>query len=355
MTDEKFRVGFIGTGRPWKTDGATGFGMAHAHADGYVRTNRCDLVACADISAENGRAFAEKYGVPHVYTDVETMLSEQKLDIVSVCVWPHLHAPLTIAAARAGVRAIHCEKPMAPTWGEAQEMTRVCEENGVQLTFNHQRRFLQPFQLAREKARDGTIGELVRIEGTCGDMFDWGTHWLDMFFFYNRETPAEWVIAQIDSRMEKKIFGVPLENQAVCEFRFANSVRALLTTGTGSHEPVAHRLIGTDGLLEVRNDAPHLRVLNGDGWQTIEQPDSLHGPDSVERAIADVVDSLATGREPLLAARNALRATEIIFATYESSRRRARVDLPLAVEDNAFLSMLTAGEIGPSRNMTADR
>lgn len=41
------------------------------------------------------------------------------------------------------------------------------------------------------------------------------------------------------------------------------------------------------------------------------------------------------------------RCTELIFATYESSRRRGRVDLPLEVEDSPLLSMLEEGVIGP--------
>ena len=349
MSDTIYRVGFIGVGKPWKSDGATGFGMAHQHADGYVRTGRCTLAACADPSEGAGRFFAEKYGVPRFYSDPTAMLAEEKLDIVSVCTWPHLHAPMTIAAARSGVKAIHCEKPMATTWGEAKEMARVCEENGVKLTFNHQRRFLGPYQAARAQVQAGAIGELTQIEGNCGDLYDWGTHWLDMFFFYNGETPAKWVLAQIDSREERKIFGVPMENQGLCEFQFENGVRAFLATGRDSQEPAAHRLIGTEGMIEVRGDAPHVRLMNGktNGWQTIEQPDDLHGPDSVERAIADVVDAVATGRESLLSARNALRSTEVIFAAYESSRRRGRVDLPLTQADHAFVSMLERGDIGP--------
>ncbi len=349
MSDTNFRVGFIGVGRPWKTEGATGFGMAHQHADGYVQTGRCTLAACADPSADAARFFADRYGVPRTYSDAQAMLDGEDLDIVSVCTWPHLHAPLTIAAARAGVKVIHCEKPMATSWGEAKEMVRVCEENGVRLTFNHQRRFLGPFQTARAQMQAGAIGELVRIEGNCGDLYDWGTHWLDMFFFYHGETPAKWVMAQIDSREERKIFGVPMENQGLCEFQFEDGVRAFLATGRDAHEPVAHRLIGTEGMIEVLWDAPYLRLLNAttNGWQTVEQPDDLHGPNSVERAIADVVDSLTTGRESLLSARNALRATEVIFAAYESSRRRGRVDLPLTVDDHAFLAMLAAGQIGP--------
>ncbi len=351
MSSPQFRVGFIGAGRPWKSEGATGFGMAYQHADGYVRTGQCTLAAVADLSDENAQAFAEKYGIPRTYSDYPAMLAEENLDIVSICTWPHLHAPMTIAAARAGVKAIHCEKPMAPTWGEAKEMARACEENGVKLTFNHQRRFLGPFQAARAQVDAGAIGKLTQIEGNCGDIYDWGTHWLDMFFFYHHETPAQWVLAQIDSHEEHKVFGVPLENQALCEFQFTDGVRAFLATGRDSHEPVAHRLIGTEGIIEVLWDASFVRLMNAttNGWQTIEQTDNLHGPDGVERAIADVVDSLATGRESMLSAKNALRATEVIFAAYESSRRRGRVELPLTTEDNAFITMLAERQIGPQR------
>jgi len=50
-------------------------------------------------------------------------------------------------------------------------------------------------------------------------------------------------------------------------------------------------------------------------------------------AIQDLADALKTGREPELSARKALQATELIFATYESSRKRGRVDLPLEIEE----------------------
>src|SRR5439155_9487653 len=135
--------------------------------------------AVADIRRESAEAFAAQYGDPAVYVDYREMLAEVKPDVVSVATWPHLHAEMVIAAAEAGARAVHCEKPMAPTWGEARRMVEACAESGTQLTFNHQRRFLEPFQTARRLLRDGTVGDLLRIEGACGDMIDWGTHWRD--------------------------------------------------------------------------------------------------------------------------------------------------------------------------------
>jgi hypothetical protein len=59
--------------------------------------------------------------------------------------------------------------------------------------------------------------------------------------------------------------------------------------------------------------------------------------------VLDLIDALKTGREPELAGRRALQATELIFATYESSRRRGRIDLPLTIEDSPFLSMVEEG------------
>lgn len=114
----------------------------------------------------------------------------------------------------------------------------------------------------------------------------------------------------------------------------------------------ANRLIGTEGTIEVGVvDGPQLRLRSaatGGRWQDFDVGDTIHGREQSKWAIADLVDALKTGREPELAARKALQATELIFATYESSRRRGRVDLPLEVEDSPFLSMLQSGAVSPA-------
>jgi predicted dehydrogenase len=354
MHNSPLRVAVIGTGRPWKSPGHTGFGMAHPHARAYRSTGQCQLVAACDVVRERAEQFVVEHAMDGpektaVYTDHETMLAEVKPDMVSVCVWPDLHAPLTIAAAEAGVRAIHCEKPMAPTWGEARRMAEVCRARGVQLTFNHQRRFLAPFQRARQLVKDGAIGTLRRMEGACGDLFDWGTHWLDMFGYYNDDTAGEWVIGQVDARAPKTVFGVPTETQGLCQVRYKNGVTGVLFTGHGANETLgdcANRLIGDDGVIEVLWDKPHLRLRGkGDAAPRTfgDLSEGIHGDAAIDRAVADAVSSLREGKTPLLAADNALKVTEIIFATYESARRRGRVDLPLAVDDSPFAALLAAG------------
>jgi len=84
-------------------------------------------------------------------------------------------------------------------------------------------------------------------------------------------------------------------------------------------------------------------------WEIVDTGgETLHGPGFHERAIADLIDALRTGREPELSARRALNATEIIFGIYESSRRRGRVDLPLTVQDHPLTAMVEAGDLRPA-------
>ncbi len=337
---DEFRVGIIGTGRPWKSEGATGFGMSHCHAKGYNESPYSRIVALSDLVREHAEAFKAIQGGDAIYEDYHEMLAKENLDIVSICTWPHLHAEMVIAAAEAGVRAIHCEKPMAPTWAEATRMVRACEEHGVQLTFNHQRRFSEQFIMARELLRAGAIGELRRLEGECSNLFDWGTHWFDMFHFYNDETPAEWVLGQIEPTGGKTYFGVPVEGQGLSHVKFRNGVHGLLLTGGEPEYGLATRLVGTAGVIEAAagGETP-LRVWGASGQDTPPIEQAPLG-EVVARGVLDLVDALKTGREPELSAGRALRATELIFATYESSRRGGRVDLPLTIADSPLLARL---------------
>ena len=341
MAATHFRCALIGCG-----------GMSALHAAGYNTHPSCEIVAVADIAEDKAKARAEAHAPgAAIYTDYVRMLKAEQPDIVSICLWPHLHGPAVLASVRAGVQAIHCEKPMAPTWGESLKMAAACEKAGIQLTFGHQRRFLPAFRTAKELADRGVIGDLVRIEGACHNMIDWGTHWLDMMFFFNHETPAVWVLGQISATQWREVFGLPFETQAICEFMFANGVRGVLYTGDDNNIGCTMRLLGTEGLIELREGEKALWVRGkGDGkWKTPKLQGHLHGGEAVGWAVHDVVDSLVAGREPELAARRALQATEIIFATYESSRRRGRVDLPLKQKDSAYLSMLESGELKPKR------
>ena len=320
-------------------------GRGKAHARGYAATTEAELLACADPFEAGRSTFQEEFGVPRAYQDYREMLEKEEPDIVSVCTWIGLHREMVEAAVQhASVRAIHCEKPMAPTWADAKALYQACVDNDITITFCHQRRFGACWIKAKALLKAGEIGELVRLEGACSNLLDWGTHWFDMFFFFNDQEPVEWVMGQIDVEGTYDIFGVPVEGSGLSWIRWKNGVEGLLATGEGALQGIHNRLVGSEGTIEIfrgKAEIPMRVRLKGKGdW---EVPDleclTLHEDASV-CSILDLVDALKSGREPELSGRKALQATELIFATYESSRRRGKVTLPLEVEDSAFLTML---------------
>jgi len=324
------KAAIIGAGRPWRSEGATGSGISHNHARGYANCPRTQLVAVADIVRENAEAFTAEHG-GEVFTDYRQMLAEVRPDIVSICTWPHLHEEMVLACAEAGIRAVHCEKPLAPTLAAARRMVKAAAESGTQLSFNHQRRFDAAYIAARKMLDEGRIGKLIRMEMPTANLFDWGTHWFDMMFYYNRQTPAEWVMAQVEPEGGPTVFGVKLEGQAIGWVRFANGVTGLIPTGEHGYG-VQNRLVGESGIIEIGATGwDTLRVWSRGqaDWQDIE----LTPTDPFALAFADIADCLETGREPELSARRALMATELIFACYESARKGGRITLPLEVED----------------------
>lgn len=341
------RVAIIGCGGQPVSGSATGLEIAHLHWRGYRDTCICKLVAAADADQESAREFAAEYGDEvAVYSDHHEMLAEVRPDLVSVCTWPHLHAPLVLDAIKAGARAVHCEKPMAPTWNEAVSLHRTAATAGTQLTVAHQRRFLEPFRLVRQLLREGRIGDLVRMEASCSNLMDCGTHWFDMFFFYNNELPARWVMGQVDHSKPASVFGLTMENQSMSQVYWANGVRGLLFTGDDADIGCENRLVGTHGAIEVHATQPHIRFRGRSdrSWRNVTTWEGIDAAVGYGRAASDLVSCLEVREEPELSSTRALRATELIFATYESSRRRGRIDLPLDTSDPAALSPMEEGD-----------
>lgn len=342
-----YRYAIIGTGIPWRTEGSTGFGMARAHYPSMMKGGKVELVGYAELLPERAQRFREDYSItaPH-YLDYQEMLAKEQPEIVSVCTWPNVHADLTIAAIEAGAKAVYCEKPMAIHWRDCKRMKEVADAHGAILTFNHQRRFIKMFQQVQGLVQGGAIGELVQIEAECGNLYDWGTHWLDMMFYYNGDVPAEWVIGQINSKTENTIFGAYMEDQAVCHFKWVNGVRGYMVTGHEAKIGATHRIIGKEGILEVLTERKYRILGKGRGeWEEVEVPQGDWN--ELELAAADVVRALEEpGYKSLLSADNAIQHTEVIFATYHSSKIHGRVDLPLSYDGNSLLDLVEEGKIG---------
>lgn len=345
----RYKVALIGCGRPWRAEGATGFGMAHRHMAGYAATVRCELVAVYDRTPARGAEFVAVHNPrAKVYDDYARMMETERPDLVSVCLWPMQHAEVVCRVAEFRPKLILCEKPMEIHWDAALRMHEVCRAHGVLLGINHQRRFSLPLLRAKALLEAGEIGALRRMEGAWRDAADTGSHVFDMMFFFNGDSPADWVLGQIDLRDAQTVFGALQAGHGFTEVRFKNGVRGVYRFGKDHEENgCLLRLVGERGEMEILNAAPWLRVRRAGAGEleAVDTGESIHDDRAIHRGIADLIHSLEHDGVAQLDSSRALRATELIFATYESSRRRARIDLPLPASRCAMLEMIATGEM----------
>jgi len=119
------RVGIVGTGF-----------MGATHAAGWANT---PVTIAGFVTKEllSGERLAAEYG-GRIYDDLATMLED--VDVVDVCAPTHRHYEIVLTAASAGLDIL-CEKPLARTISQAQEMIAACQEAGVKLMVAHVVRF----------------------------------------------------------------------------------------------------------------------------------------------------------------------------------------------------------------------
>jgi len=321
--------------------------MGARHGRAYQGRGDCDLVACADLDVERAHEFADDAGLDGraVFEDYHEMLADHDPDIVSVATPIPTHAAVVLDCLRSEPTAIHCEKPMANTWGDCRLIAQEARRRGVQLSFNHQLRCSEPVRRATALLKDGEIGRLQRVEAARSDVFESGIHQLDLCSHFAGDVPATWVLGALDYRREEHRNGVHIEDASLAQWRYENGVHGIVATGDGADAIGCHnRLVGADGEIRITffDDDP-VWVRSDGGVRTIDC--GMDAP--LENAVDHVVESLAAGTEPVLSAHNALVGTELVFGLWESVRRRGRVDLPLRVDDNPLEAMVETGAIAP--------
>lgn len=368
-----YSVAIIGTGADPTSKGREGYAMAYRHAPGYLRLDSCDLIACADIVPDRAAKFADHYDLDHWFSSTHELIEEIDPDIISVCVPPAAHADVVTDCAEHGdPMAIHCEKPMATTWGECKRMLSACDSNGIQLTIDHQRRLAAPVREAKRLIDHGEIGTLRRLEWSEVNLFDAGSHLFDLCDHFTDGARPEWALANVAADPDNRWFGAVNDSHAIATWGYSNGVVGLASTAEGEYPTAVDpyvRIVGSEGTIEIQTtDGIPLRIDTGNGWQPIDtNGETVYGPTQskaraaankvletipamkpigngqpthYERAIEHLVSCLDAGQTPVFDASRVIRGTELIFACYESANSHNRVELPLDIEGNPLESLI---------------
>jgi len=321
---DKYRVGIIGCG-----------GIAHAHAKGYEALEAAEIAAIADPVPEALNQFGDKYGIANRYADAGEMLDEEELDVVSVCTWHKLHAPLTIAACARKPKAVLCEKPMATNMMECDNMMIAARRNNVKLAIGHQRRFNAAWNEGKRLIAEGAIGKvrLVFCSGTNQGILNDATHSIDFMRYLLGDLGTLWVMGNIQRKTDRYERDIRIEECAEGVICFGNGtigliLQELLWPVSGAVPPTGRAgmggiFLGSDGILEVDEKKVRLLSSKTGKWQTTE----VEGENPFVAQAKELIDWIEGRVEHRGTAENGRAAVEIIMAIYESVRMHECVKL----------------------------
>jgi len=149
----KVKVGIIGSGFE-----------ADIHAASFqILPEEAEVVAVASPTRGHPEALAKKYGIPRVFHDYREMLKDRDIEMVTINAPNDLHCAMTRDIAGAGKHVV-CEKPLAMTLEEADEMIDVCKKQGVLLAYAEELLFTPKYVKAKEMADQGAFGKVYLVK-----------------------------------------------------------------------------------------------------------------------------------------------------------------------------------------------
>ena len=146
---QQLKVGLIGAG--W---------IAQHHIAGYLKSEKCDIVAVADPNEKAAQKLLAKYGIEaEVFHEYDKLLARKDISAVSICAPNKFHSEITVAAANAG-KHILCEKPFVSSKEEAIQSVKAIRRSGVKCAVGFHRRFNPLYKIIKQYSTEGRLGEI---------------------------------------------------------------------------------------------------------------------------------------------------------------------------------------------------
>lgn len=347
-------VAIIGTGN-----------ISRMHIEAYKKfPERVKIVALVDIVPEKAVERKEFFDLKDakVYDSHEKILDDDSIDLVSVCTPPYAHASISIDFLEHGKNVI-CEKPMAPSLEECDQMIAALEKSGKTMSVIAQNRFRDPVMKLKKTLDQGFIG---RVLHTQVDSFWWRGHsyydlwWRGLWEKEGGGCTLNHAVHHID--MLGWMMGDPesitsvisnanhdnseVEDISVSIMKYAHGALAQVTASTihhGEEQKVIFQ--GEKGKISVPwSLITSVSLDNGfpaeEGDRVLEKqikdyynsiPDLKYS--AHDGQIDDVLTAIENGTEPLIKAEDGRRTIELITGIYESGSLEKTVKLPITPED----------------------
>ena len=346
MVDSTFGYGIIGCG--WVAS-AHAWGVAAGAEDG-VR-----LLAVSDLDLDRATEIAERFDAGTTYQDYRDVLARDDITAVSICLPDFLHHQVVIEAAEAGKHVL-CEKPLAMSASQADEMIAACDAADVSLGMIMNHRYAVDNIRIKNAITSGAvgaqlIGSVVHSSGLTGPLgtSPWrgkmnraaggvlstqAIHFLDLLLWFMGP------VRGVEAITETLHWDIQdHEDTAVLALRLKSGALATLTTTNGS--PIMDDFTGTrleihgsDGWCVLEGDVlRHFESKNGYVLPTIEMPEAPAGASEIEFGfghvyeVLDFIRAVRAGADAPVPAADGRHLMAVIESAYRSAEEGEMVEV----------------------------
>jgi predicted dehydrogenase len=284
---------------------------------------------------------ADQYGVSHQaiysYENYEEIAHNPEIDALYIALPNGMHAEYTIRGAKAGKHVL-CEKPMANTVAECEQMIAACRSAGRKLMIAYRCR-LEPTNLrAVELIKQGYVGTVKTVDsvfgfnikpgewrltgklGGGGSLMDAGIYSLQACRYLTGEEPVE--VSGMFSVIDHEGRFKEVEETTVWAMRFPSGVLSTCQTTYGAALGQRFRVSGSKGWIEASPcfayDGLHMKG-QGNG-PAFDDPTDDPSPQQFVREADHFSTCILENREPVTPGEEGLRDMRIITAIYQSCR-----------------------------------
>ena len=268
--------------------------LNHAEA---MRAAGIELSALCDVDPVRLHAASIEHGVAASYTDYALLLRELRPDITGIATRTEGRTVILRAAAVAGVRGAHVEKPFSRTLADTRDALAVTRAAGMRLTYGTTRRFMDVYRTARALVQSGEIGRLREIHVAQGlaPLFWTQAHAADLLVFFSGGAAIEDVVARC--RWSGPVSEDLVDDDPLIEFaaiRFAGGLLGIISPADG----YTTTLHGEKGSISVTGDGGALEIRRG-GDALYWNPPEIRAPapfmSGTQRAFVELAAALEAG------------------------------------------------------------
>jgi UDP-N-acetyl-2-amino-2-deoxyglucuronate dehydrogenase len=349
MKNNKLGVAIIGCGI-----------ISKSHVKAYQHFNeQCEIKAVCDVVPDKAGKLASSINENVMaYTQYKELLARNDIDVVSICTPPFAHKEVVIEALKEGKHVL-CEKPLAASLAECDEMIAAAKKYNKKLSVSLQYRYRKDFNQVKHLLNSGvldpiTFGQLNALYWRGDAYYDvdwrgnWGTecggvtinheiHLLDIFIWLMGE--IESVYAEMDTISHE----IEVEDLSMAILRFANgSVGQVNGTVSSAINDVSMNISGKSKGISIplqfhalRENEGGFPVVDDEGIKEIEKVANEIQEGTIDHTgpVNDLFKAIEEDREPLVNGTEGRRVIEVITAIYKSSTSGQKVSFPLSEND----------------------